>query len=238
MFKDFSNYSLINVSAVSEFPGNCQPPATGMGGCKPAAETARAVQQGPLHTVQSSSIQDKAEAPSGEVPLFPPDAHSSSLLDVWHFSDLSRLLSLCNAAAVQHCPGFLQPIRPIGLPSWTHISQKGAWVRLSPKFLIHPPPPLPGARGSQAGEDSPVWCKTHLMPLEFRCPVLLEKGSQLMFPPASSLSQVISVPETLAVISYQQIKSCGWLPMSLPSWPNGAAVLTLKGHPFDIWGTL
>lgn len=65
MFKDFSNCSLINVSAVSEFPGNCHPPVTGMGGCKSAAETARAVPaRATAHSAEPAASKARLKLPT------------------------------------------------------------------------------------------------------------------------------------------------------------------------------
>lgn len=71
MFKDFLNYSLTNFSAVSEFLGNCQPPATGMGGCKSAAETARAVPaRATAHYAEPAASKTRLKLPP-QVPLCP-----------------------------------------------------------------------------------------------------------------------------------------------------------------------
>lgn len=159
MFKDFSNCSLINVSAVSEFPGNCHPPVTGMGGCKSAAETARAVPaRATAHSAEPAASKARLKLPT--MCLSFPLTHTAA--HCWMYGT-SLTDPGCSPCAMQQlfstAQASFQPIRPAGLPSWTHISQKGAWLRLSPQILMHPLPPLPGARGSLAALPGakPIW---------------------------------------------------------------------------------
>ena len=99
---------MINVSAVSEFTVNGQPPAIGVGGCESAAETARAVPARATARYTEAAAFKRRQTPLLQVPLFPPDMHRSMLLNVWHSSPVPGLPSLCNATPVQLCPGFLQ----------------------------------------------------------------------------------------------------------------------------------